>query len=198
MRKKRTTGLNRITRARLRDFVWKSPKFSIYQGKSSEALPLQQQSLSVDSSTELEIRRKIFLSIALARLGHLDQAEQIILEAQSQCPDGPLLAEVLGARGVIDITAGKLDDAERVLQASLENSRRSGKQFLQTQALLNLSAVALREDHYEDALARFTAASVLARSIGSKLELEEISRKHWVGLLQDRRFSAIARKLQGG
>jgi CHAT domain-containing protein/Tfp pilus assembly protein PilF len=148
-------------------------KVLVYQGKSVEAVPLLQQPLPADASTELQVRRRIFLSIALARVGHLDQAEQLILEAESQCPDGPLLAEVLGSQGVIDITAGKFDDAERVLQASLENSRRSGKQFLQTEALLNLSAVALRQEHYEDALARSTAASALARSIGSKLELEK-------------------------
>ncbi|MCU1293308.1 MAG: Tetratricopeptide 1 repeat-containing protein [Bryobacterales bacterium] len=136
-------------------------------------MPLLQQSVPVGSTTELQVRRKIFLSIALTRVGHLDQAERIILEAESQCPEGSLQAEVWGAQGVIDITAGKFDDAERVLQASLENSRRSGKQFLQTEALLNLSAVALREEHYEDALARSTAASALARLIGSKLEIEK-------------------------
>jgi CHAT domain-containing protein/Flp pilus assembly protein TadD len=148
-------------------------KVLVYQGKSSEALPLLQQPLPANSDIDARVRQKIFLSIAQARVGHLDQAEQTIQEAEQLCPEGPLRAEVLGTRGVIDISEGKLDEAERAFQAALANSRQSGKKFLQTEALLNLSAVSLREEHYEDALKRSDAASTLARSIGAKLQLEK-------------------------
>jgi CHAT domain-containing protein/Flp pilus assembly protein TadD len=148
-------------------------KVLVYQGKSGEALPLLLQPLPADFSTESQVRQKIFRSIAQARLGRLDQAEQTILEAESQCPEGALRGEVMGAQGVIDISQEKLDEAERAFQAALANSRLSGKQFLQAETLLNLSAVSLREEHYEDALTRSYAAATLARSIGAKLELEK-------------------------
>jgi CHAT domain-containing protein/Flp pilus assembly protein TadD len=148
-------------------------KVLIYQGKSGEALPLLQLPLPAYSGIESQVRRKIFLSIAQVRMGHFDQAEQTVLQAEQQCPEGALHAEVLGTQGVIYINEGKLDEAERVLQAELANASLHGKRFLQTEALINLSVVALQEEHYEDALARSNDASNLARSIGAKLQLEK-------------------------
>jgi CHAT domain-containing protein/Flp pilus assembly protein TadD len=149
-------------------------KILIYQGKSSDALPLLESPIRGHSNIEFEVRRKVFLSILQARLGHLDQAEQTVLDAERECmPNIPLCAEVSGAKGTIDIERGDLDDAQRQFQASLSGARHSNERFLQTQALLNLGHVALLEEHYEDALARFDDTSSLARSIGAKLELEK-------------------------
>ena len=148
-------------------------KVLIYQGESNNALPLLQQPLPANPNLESEIRRKVLLSIAQAWLGHLDQAEQTVLEAERQCPEGALRAEVYGSRGVIYIKKGKFDDAERVLQASLVTARLYGNQVLQTNALMNLGVVALQEEHYGDALVRFGDASALARATGAKLALEK-------------------------
>jgi CHAT domain-containing protein/tetratricopeptide (TPR) repeat protein len=149
-------------------------KILIYQGKDSDALPLLESPIRAHSNIEFEVRRKVFLSILQARLGHLNQAEQIVLDAQGECmPNTSLCAEVSGAKGTIDIEKGDLDDAQRQFQASLSSARLSNERFLQTQALLNLGHVAVLEEHYEDALARFDDTSSLARSIGAKLELEK-------------------------
>ena len=148
-------------------------KVLVYQGEGSDAQALLQQPLPATSSIESQVRRNIFLSIAEALLGHFDAAEKAVSEAEQQCPEGDLRAEVLGARGVIYIKEGKLDDAERVLQSSLTRARMSHNQFLQTQTLMNLGVVALKEEHYEDALARFSEVSTLAQSIGAKLALEK-------------------------
>ena len=148
-------------------------KILIYQGQSSEALALLQQPLPANSNIETQVNRNIFLSIAQARLGHLDQAEQILLEAERQYPEGPLRAELLTTRGSITLERGALDDAERAFQAGLAAGRLNGDRFLQTRALMNLGVVALQEEHYEDALEHFSAASVIARSIGAKLVLEK-------------------------
>jgi CHAT domain-containing protein/Flp pilus assembly protein TadD len=148
-------------------------KVLIYQGKSGDALQLLQQPLPVQSDLESQVKRNIFLSIAEARLGHLDRAEQPLREAERQCPEGSLRAEVVSTRGTIDLERGNLDDAERAFQAGLAGGRRNGDQFLQTRALINLGVVALQEEHYEDALVRFGDASTLARSIGAKLLLEK-------------------------
>jgi tetratricopeptide (TPR) repeat protein len=145
----------------------------IYQGESRDALNLLQESLPRNSAIESEVNQKIFRSIAEANLGKFDDAEKTALEAENQCPEGSIRAEVSGAWGIIYIKEGKLDEAERVLQSSLVGGRRSGDQFLQTRALTNLGVVALQEEHYEDALARFGDASTLARSIGAKLALEK-------------------------
>ena len=156
-------------------------KVLIYQGKSGDALTLLQQPLPAQSDLESQVRRNIFLSIAEARLGRLDQAEQTLREAERQCPEGALRAEVVSTRGSIALERGNLDDAERAFQAGLAGGRRNGDQFLQTRALINLGVVALQEEHYEDALVRFGDASTLARSIGAKLVLEKaIGNLGWV------------------
>jgi CHAT domain-containing protein/Flp pilus assembly protein TadD len=148
-------------------------KVLIYQGKSSDALILLQKSLPVQSTVESNVIQKVFLSIAQARLGHIDQAEDNLVEAERECPNPSLCAEVSSARGSIDMEKGDFDDAERHFQASFAGARVSNNQFLQTQSMLNLGFVALREEHYEDALARFGGASTIARLVGSKLALEK-------------------------
>ena len=156
-------------------------KVLIYQGKSGDALQLLQQPLPAQSNVESQVRRNIYLSIAEARLGHLDRAEEALSEAERECPEGPLRAEVDSTRGSIDLDREHLDDAERAFQASLARVRLSGNKFLQAQAVMNLGVVALQEEHYEDALARFGDASTLARSIGAKLALEKaVGNLGWV------------------
>jgi CHAT domain-containing protein/Flp pilus assembly protein TadD len=156
-------------------------KVLIYQGESGDALPLLQRPLPAQSSIELQVRRSILLAFAQARLGHLDQAEQSLLEAERLKPEGVLRAEVLSTRGDIDISKGHLDDAERAFQASLTGARLNGDRFLQTRALTNLGVIALQEEHYEDALVRFGDASTLARAIGAKMGLEKaIGNIGWV------------------
>jgi CHAT domain-containing protein/tetratricopeptide (TPR) repeat protein len=156
-------------------------KVLIYQGKGRDSLALLDQSLPTHSTIESKVRQKIFRSIAEAWLGHFDDAEKTVIEADLLCPEGPMRAEVSDARGIIYIKEGKLDDAERVLQASLAGARLSGDKFLQAETLLNLGVVALQEEHFEDALAQFGDAATLTRSIGAKLQFEKaVGNLGWV------------------
>ena len=156
-------------------------KVLIYQGQSGDALKVLQQPLPAQSNLEWQVRRNIFLSIAESRLGHPDKADQALLEAERECPKGPLRAEIDSTRGSIDLDREHLDDAEKEFQASLAGARQSDDQYLQTRALMNLGVVALQEEHYEDALVRFGDASTLARSLGAKLVLERaVGNLGWV------------------
>jgi len=157
------------------DFRLESAKILIWQGNNKDASVLLQQMPAVSSDTRFEVRRKILLSIAQARLGQLGQAEITILDAERQSPDSSLRAEVAGAKGSVDMEKSDLDDAERQFQASLAGARFSQDRFRQTQSLVNLGHVAVAEEHYEDALARFKEASDIARSIDAKLLLEKIA-----------------------
>jgi CHAT domain-containing protein/tetratricopeptide (TPR) repeat protein len=148
-------------------------KVLIYQGKSADALDLLLVPLPSGAAIQSEVRKKILLSLALAQLGHIDLAGQAVLEAERQCPEGPLRTEVSSARGSVDMSKEDIDDAQLQFRASLAGARLSNDQFLQTQALMNLGRVALFQQHYEDALMRFGEASALARPIGAKLALEK-------------------------
>jgi CHAT domain-containing protein/Flp pilus assembly protein TadD len=157
-------------------FRLESAKILIWQGNNRDAFTLLQQTLPENSHTELAVRRKVLLSIAQARLGHLDQAEVVVLESAHEClPNLSLCAEVSGARGTINMERQDFDEADRQFQASLSNARLSNDHFLQTQALLNLGRVAMIEEHYEDALARFRETSALAKSLDAKLLLEKVT-----------------------
>jgi CHAT domain-containing protein len=155
-------------------FRVESAKVLIYQGRSAEALALLREPLPAQADIRTSVRQKIYLSIALIRQQLRDQAEQAILEAEHQCPEGSLRAEVSGARGIIDVSEGKRDDAARMFQMALEGARISGNRFLQTEASLNLGVVVMQDEHFEDALVLFGDASNSARSIGAHLFLEKI------------------------
>jgi CHAT domain-containing protein len=148
-------------------------KILIWQGEVGDALTLLQQPLPTHFSIESQIRQKNLLSIAQARLGHLEQAKLTVQDAERECPEGALRVEVDSSQGTIDLQGGNLDDAERVFQSALAGARQSGNRFFQTQALVNLGVVSLQEEHYEDALARFGEASTLAQAIGARLLLEK-------------------------
>lgn len=134
---------------------------------------LLQQPLPAHSSLESQVRQKGLLSVAQARSGHPDEAEQTISDAEKQSLEGPLRLEIYTARGTVDLLTGDFDDAERKFQLALAGANQIGDRFLQTQAFVNLGVVSLHNEHYEDALARFGDASNLARSIGAKLLLEK-------------------------
>ncbi len=148
-------------------------KVLIYQGRSEDALKLLEQPLPDHLSTEYGVRRNLYRALAYAWLGRLDEAGQVLLVAEEGLPPSVLRSEVSGAQGIIYIKKGQLDDAERVLQASLTDARASGGRFSEMQTLMNLGVVALQEEHYEDALKQFGDASIIARSIGAKLALEK-------------------------
>ena len=148
-------------------------KILIWQGENGGALAFLQQPLPAQFNIESQVRQKALLSIAQARLGHLDQAEQTISDAEKICPEGPLRIETNTAKGTIDVQAGNFDEAEQAFQAALMGATKNGNQFFQTQAFVNLGVVAMQEVHYEDALLHFSDASKVARSIGAKLLLEK-------------------------
>jgi CHAT domain-containing protein/tetratricopeptide (TPR) repeat protein len=148
-------------------------KILIYQGKSSDAVALLQQPFPISSFPDVEVRRKIFLSVAQARLGQLAKADETLQKAAEECSKERLCGEVTSAKGSVELERGRLDDAEHSFQIGLIDARLRSNKFLETQALLNLGVVALQEEHYEDALTWFGNASNVARSIGAKLAVEK-------------------------
>jgi tetratricopeptide (TPR) repeat protein len=113
-------------------------------------------------------------------MGDIRQARQSIDDAEalySPGSDDPsnarILSEVLSARGSLALEEADLPRALNLFLQTFEISRNNGDRFLEARTLLNLGVVDLQQDHYEDALAHFEAASGVAKSIGAQQTLEK-------------------------
>ena len=73
-------------------------------------------------------------------------------------------AEVLYQRGLQFSNTGRLPEARRDLEQSLEIARASGNQYQQAQALLQLSAVSSGENNHTQAVADAEAAGTIAQA----------------------------------
>jgi tetratricopeptide (TPR) repeat protein len=145
----------------------------VYQGHYTDAVALLKQKLPATSDLPLAITRSTLLSIAYRRTGDPAHATQSLSDAEKLCPDELACAEVRQAQGIINIENAQLADAKRAFELCLISARRRGDDFLQMQVLLNLGVVTLRQEHYDEALDRFAAASVLANAIGARVALEK-------------------------
>ena len=145
----------------------------VYQGHSADAVALLRPPLPGAPDLALAISRGTLLSIAYRRTGDLASAAQSLSDAEKLCPNELACGEVRQAQGIVAIENAQLADAKRALELSLVSASSRGDRFLQMQVQLNLGVVALRQEHYDEALDRCAAASVLANAIGAQVALEK-------------------------
>jgi CHAT domain-containing protein len=127
------------------------------------------------ASGDLAIQRNINSATALARLGQFTPATHALDEAQKLVDENRsnLAAEVLRARGVVDVEQGELDEAQAAFRQSLELARPLKDQYLQASIQLNLGVVALQKEHYDEALEWSRAASKSAKAVDANVILEK-------------------------
>ncbi|MGO8720708.1 MAG: tetratricopeptide repeat protein, partial [Acidobacteriaceae bacterium] len=147
-----------------------------YQGSSQDVIRLLGDYHPPPSfaAGDIEIKRKLLLSLAHTRLNRSQQSDQELRAAQqlSLASHSPLQGEVLQTRGLIEIHRDQLGDARDSFGRSLEFAQERRDEFLETSDLLNLGTVALRREEYGEALDRFQEASLIAQSIQAQLALE--------------------------
>jgi CHAT domain-containing protein len=80
-------------------------------------------------------------------------------------------AEVFARRAVFEIQENHLTEAESLLNQSLATARIGKNAFLEAAALLNLSAVDLQQDRYDDAIEKSNVAAHIAQTIGAQVLL---------------------------
>jgi CHAT domain-containing protein/Tfp pilus assembly protein PilF len=147
-------------------------KIRIYQGHSQDALALLRPPLAGNEAA-LAATRGSLLAIAYHRSGDDAHAQQALDDAIRDCTDEPSRASLSLAQGIVDTENDRFAEGERDFRLSLAGARAHGDKFLETQALLNLGVAALRQEHYDDALAHFGQATSVARAIGARLALEK-------------------------
>lgn len=141
------------------------------QGRSQDLLTLLADELPAPlAHGDLAIQRQMYRAVAYSRLGQPDLVRPAIEEAQRLCAlnHSPLLGELTSIRGVIAMNQDRLSDAAPLFGQALEFARHSSDRFLQASVLLNLGWVALRQEHFDEALYWSRAASAMAQSLRAR------------------------------
>ncbi|WP_263382390.1 CHAT domain-containing protein [Granulicella arctica] len=146
----------------------------LYQGHSEDAAALLRQPPPVHAESSLVVRQNLLLTMAEARSEHREAAARAITVAETADTQGVLRAEILAIKGSLALEQGQRTEAERLFNAALALGTPQDTKFFEMQMWMNLGAVALDLEHYEDALERFNRASILAQSLNARLALEKV------------------------
>jgi CHAT domain-containing protein/Tfp pilus assembly protein PilF len=122
------------------------------------------------------VRRKIAQGTANNFLERFDDANQCFSDARqlaaSYHPE--LLGEVDLASGTLALMQNDLQAAKSAYQAALEIARKKNQQFLEVAALNNLGLMAMRNQHYDEAIDLGTAALKVAETLGARSSVSTI------------------------
>jgi CHAT domain-containing protein/tetratricopeptide (TPR) repeat protein len=119
---------------------------------------------------DVAIKKNLLCGLANAKLGHAQQADGELQEAQrlSDESNSSLSGEVLRARAIVQIDRDHLTEGANLSQESLKVARQQRDTFLEASDLVNLGYVALRLEHYDEAEALLNEGADSARSIHAR------------------------------
>ncbi len=108
-------------------------------------------------------------AVANARLQRFPEAEAKLREAEQICTSwaDPSCGEVIQARGLMFNEKGQLVQARQVFELSLSFARAHGDRFLESTSLLNLGAVLLKQEHFDEAIESSEASYRVSSAIGA-------------------------------
>ena len=120
--------------------------------------------------TDLALERQIWAAIANVRLHHYDEAEKLIAQANQSCLDEsrPPCGELYNVRGSREVERGNYEQSRPFFSKSLSVARLRQQPFLEAWALLNLTHVALLEEHFEEAIDYANQTYKVASNIGAQ------------------------------
>ncbi|MDQ2834359.1 MAG: CHAT domain-containing protein [Acidobacteriota bacterium] len=146
-----------------------------FQGRSADVVELLgRDDERLRGGGDSAIKRKMLLSLARARLGQTAQSDADFREAErlSAAGHSELEGEVLRVQGILESRRGQDGRAEECYRRSLAMARDRKDEFLEATDLLNLGFMALKAEHYDEALDRFKESSQLARVIDAHIILQ--------------------------
>ena len=142
-----------------------------WRGLSDEVLRIVSEPLPSSLwQSDLEIQKDVLRAAANVRLHRFGEAEQNLALAAAVCNGLKTFActELLTVRGQLEIERGEYERALSFYATSLQLSREQGDRFSEAAALLNLSHIALLEEHFDEAIDRSEQAYRAAKAIGSQ------------------------------
>jgi CHAT domain-containing protein len=156
------------------EWAW---KFRLLQAQSMVWRGMYADSLAILSGLSIpkqnldsSILELTLESVSLTRLQQFSGADQRLTEAESICARKALAAcgEVLRARGVMAYERGEPDRAKEFFIRSLNFARTHSDKWLEATAILNLGAVALQQEHYDEAADWSRSAYSIALTLGGE------------------------------
>lgn len=152
------------------EWAWKfrllQAKILYWRGFNDSALSVLASELAPLSSVDLLVQKKRIESLSLP----LPEAEGRLREAEKLCTgsDSNACADIVGARGTLEMRRGHFGEGQRFFEKALELARKRGDRFRESSALLNVSYSALEQTHFDEALDRSDASYRLSTSQGYK------------------------------
>jgi tetratricopeptide (TPR) repeat protein len=113
---------------------------------------------------ELTVQKLRWQGLAYASMHRFSEAEQRLLEAEQLCvaPASPACADVVHARGEMEMERGQYAQAQVFFEKALASARVSGDRSREANTLLDLSWSADEQTHYDEALDWANAARGIA------------------------------------
>jgi len=151
-------------------------------GKSEDAVALFASANGSPSDPDSKVEMLATVGVALAHLHSFPDAERDLAQADGLCVSSflPHCGDVLRARGVLAIERGQLSESREFFQRTLAFGRSHGDQFLEATALLNLAAVALKEEHFDEAVDWLEPAEMISTALGAGgIEVKVLGNLGW-------------------
>lgn len=147
---------------------------NLLQGRNDQVLLLLANNQST-TTADIDIQRALFCAVAYARTGQMDRANQALQKAEllSNSNHSLMAADIFRTSGIIDVERNDLVHANEMFHYCLESARHQGDGHMQASSLLNLGVVALRQEHFDEALEWSNLAAGQAKSVGDQLIQEK-------------------------
>jgi len=141
----------------------------LYKSNYQEALSVLREPLPVSLvSTDIAARKAMMEGIAHRQAQQFAESERTLGEAEqlARASHPQLLADVLNARGALEVDEKKFHAGEVSFEEALTVARREGDRDGEASALNNLARVAISQAHFDEAVDRANVALQLSRSLG--------------------------------
>jgi CHAT domain-containing protein/Tfp pilus assembly protein PilF len=126
----------------------------VWRGTYGDALQLLAPETFTPENPADQVEELALQGVSLARLHQFPQADSMLAQAEQICAvtSYATCGGTIRARGLMAIEQGQLAKARPYFLESLNFARSRNDRWLETNALLNLGAIAVQEDHYDEAM----------------------------------------------
>ena len=120
--------------------------------------------------SEIAVRQKLVLGMALDNLHRIPESKNVLDEARklAEATHPELLGEIAQARGNLDAHQEQFLQARGHFQEALRFAREMRQQFLETNVLGSLGYVAMWQEHYDEAIDWFKGSLVLSQALNAR------------------------------